>query len=83
VLGDRATRPLWPRWVAFYNLWTAFLFTAGGFAIFFRHGAFAWNGLLAYWLAAVTFGAWFLVMAYLLFRTAEHDRVAQPVVAVS
>lgn len=73
VLGDRRVKRLWPRWVAYYNMWTAFLFTAGGFAIFFKHGAFAWNGLLAYWMAAVMFGAWFIVMAYLLLKAIGKD----------
>ncbi|MFE3056910.1 hypothetical protein [Nocardia sp. NPDC059239] len=69
ILGDRSRTPLWPRWAADYNLWTGFLFAAGGFAIFFKHGVFAWNGLLAYWMAAVVFGVWFVVLAYLLWTT--------------
>src|SRR5215210_1255773 len=48
ILGDKNRRPVLPRWVAYYNLWTAFLFLPGGFCIFFKSGAFAWNGLLAF-----------------------------------
>ncbi|MBH0776716.1 hypothetical protein [Nocardia bovistercoris] len=68
VLGDRRATPLWPRWVGYYNLWTAFLFCGGGFAVFFKSGAFAWNGVLAFWMPAVVFGSWFLIMCYLLLR---------------
>lgn len=66
VLGDRRKVPLWPRWAGYYNLWTAFLVCTGGFVIFFKTGAFAWNGLLAFWLAAILFGVWILVTSYLL-----------------
>ena len=30
---------------------------------------FAWNGLLAFWLVAVFFGVWFLVMTWQLLAT--------------
>ena len=30
----------------------------------FKTAAFAWTGLLAFWLVAVFFGVWFLVMTW-------------------
>lgn len=66
VLGHRRENPMFPRWVAYYNFWIAFLFVPGGLAMFFKDGAFAWNGLLAFWLAAVMFGTWFIVMSIVL-----------------
>jgi hypothetical protein len=66
VLGDKAAKPVFPRWVAYYNLWTAFLFLPAGLLTFFKHGPFAWNGLLAFWMALTVFGAWFGVMFYVL-----------------
>lgn len=68
VLGDKSTRPLIPRWVGYFNLWVILLFLPGGLATFFKTGAFAWNGLLAFWLAAVVFGLWYVVMTVMLRR---------------
>jgi hypothetical protein len=34
--------------------------------VLFKDGVFAWNGLLAFWLVAVFFGLWFLIMAWQL-----------------
>ncbi|HEY2226063.1 hypothetical protein [Actinomycetospora sp.] len=64
-----------PRWLGFYNLWTAFLTLPGLLLIFFRTGAFAWNGLLVFWVVATVFGGWFLVMfAVLRGRLREEAR---------
>lgn len=62
VLMQDPDRPRLPRWLGFYNLWTAFLTLPGLLLIFFHGGAFAWNGLLVFWVVATVFGGWFLVM---------------------
>lgn len=62
VFSDRRAQPVYPRWVGYFNVWIAILFVPGGFAYFVRTGAFAWDGLLAFWAAAGAFFAWLLVM---------------------
>jgi len=84
VIRDRSEHPVFPRWVAYYNFWVAFLFVPGGLATFFKHGAFAWNGALAFWLAAVMFGGWFIVMTIATLgaiRRADADADAEPAAA--
>jgi hypothetical protein len=76
VMGDKAAKPVFPRWVAYYNLWTAFLFLPAGLLTFFKHGPFAWNGLLAFWMALVVFGAWFGVM-FIVLRQAINRQAAE------
>lgn len=66
MLGDRGSPPVFPRWGGYYNLWTGFLFFPGVAAMFARTGPFAWNGLLPYWIPFAFFGAWFIVMFFLL-----------------
>lgn len=74
IFGYRGSRPLFPRWLAYFNFWMAFLFAAGGLVVLFKTGVFAWNGLLAFWLVAVLFGAYFLVMTWqLLVSIPKHD----------
>lgn len=77
VLADPNPTPVLPRWVGYYNIWTLTLFLPGGLCLFFMDGPLAWNGLLSYWVVAVLFGAWFLVMGWVLNRSIEPvDRVA-------
>lgn len=68
---DKSSDPIFPRWVGYYNLWTAFLFLPGGFAVFFKDGPLAWSGVLAFWVPAVLFGVWFLVMCVVLYRAID------------
>jgi hypothetical protein len=64
-----AARPVFPRWFGYWNLWCAFIFAAGALAVLFKDGVFAWNGLLAFWLAATFFGVWYLIMTWQLLAT--------------
>ena len=68
ILADRSTTPLFPRWAAYFNFWTALLFVPGGLITFFKAGPFAWNGILAFWLPFVVFFSWFLLMPGLVLR---------------
>ena len=61
-----AKHEVWPRWLGYFNVWCGFIFAAGGLVVLFKDGVFAWNGLLAFWLVAVFFGLWFLIMAWQL-----------------
>jgi hypothetical protein len=77
ILG--ATHEIWPRWLGYFNVWCGFIFLAGGLVVLFKNGVFAWNGLLAFWLAAVVFGLWFLIMSWQLWvsvAASEGDSVA-------
>jgi hypothetical protein len=71
-----------PRWFGYYTAWTALMFEAGAIAFLTRSGPFAWNGLLAFWSPVVTFFAWMIVMAVLLFKAiALQDEVSSAAVA--
>lgn len=62
ILADRRPTPILPRWLAWYSLWSAFLLIPGALLLFFREGAWAWDGLLSFWLVATVFGTWFLIV---------------------
>ena len=78
VLGDPSATPLFPRWFGYANLWVAFGFLPGPFIIFFHDGAFAWNGLITFWLPAAIFGGWFALWFVLVQRAIESDVAAVP-----
>jgi hypothetical protein len=72
-----------PRWFGYYTAWAALMFEAGAVAFLTRSGLFAWNGLLAFWAPVVTFFAWIVVMAVLLFRAiASQDEAESAAVAL-
>jgi hypothetical protein len=62
ILSDKRADPVFPRWVGFANLWAAVLFLPGALLPFFKHGPFAWNGLIGFWLVATAFFAWYILM---------------------
>ena len=71
IIGDKRTQPIMPRWVGFLNIWIAILFVPGCLITFFKLGPFAWNGLIGFWLPALAFGPWFLVMPYFVSKAAK------------
>lgn len=73
ILGDRRATPAYPRWSAYLSLWLAFLYLPGGCLAFFQTGPFAWNGALAFFLPAVAFFVWMLVMTVLAFQAMARE----------
>jgi hypothetical protein len=73
TFADRRPRPVFPRWVGYYNLWMAFLLLPASLIIFFKKGPFAWNGLLGFWLPAAAFGSWYLVMTVVVLRAIRNE----------
>lgn len=69
ILADKRNTEIFPRWYAFYNLWSAFLALTGTFVIFFKVGPFAVNGLFAYWVNLTVFFIWYPITSYLLIKS--------------
>lgn len=81
ILRDHRERPVLARWVGYYNLWLAVGFLVGALVMCFHTGPFAWNGVIAFWLALTIFGTWFPVMGYVLHR-AIGEQEAEAAVSV-
>ena len=82
VFADKATRPVFPRWVAYMNIWTALLYLPAFGETFFKTGPFAWNGLLAFWIAVAAFMGWTISMLVMLFK-AIRSQEAEAVTALA
>ena len=76
TLFDKSRKPVFPRWVGFFNIWVALLTLPGGLVIFFKDGPFAWNGMIAFWLPMVVYGIWYPTM-FMVLRRAIHEEAAQ------
>jgi hypothetical protein len=73
VLTDRRPVPVFPRWVGYYSLWVAVLLLPASMILFFKTGPFAWTGVIGFWIPAVVFGTWYLVMTPLLLRAIKQE----------
>ena len=57
TLCDKSPNPVFPRWFAFYNIWTMVVVFPDMLLFFFHTGPFAWNGLFGFWLPLSGFGS--------------------------
>ncbi|HEY1969365.1 MAG TPA: hypothetical protein VGH89_15545 [Pseudonocardia sp.] len=76
ILRDGSERPVFPRWVGYYNLWVAIAYCPSALVVFFKHGPLAWNGIFAWWLLAVAFFSWIMVLTWNLFRAIRQLEVS-------
>lgn len=68
ILSDRRREPIFPRWIAYFNLWCAVMLLPVTLLVFWQSGPFSWNGILGFWLGAAAFGAWYPIMTAWLLR---------------
>lgn len=61
VFGN-SEQKIYPRWVGYFNVWCALLLLPALLLPFFKTGAFAWQGVLEFWLAGIVFFGWIVVM---------------------
>jgi hypothetical protein len=73
ILRDVNPRPTFPRWVAYYNIYAAIGMAPASFMGLFKTGPLAYNGLLAFWLVAVDFFVWMIVMSVVLLKAINRD----------
>ena len=73
ILTDRNEVQAYPRWVGFANIWVAILFLPGALLPFFHGGPFSWNGIIGFWLVAVAFFGWIVMMWRMTVRAIKTD----------
>ncbi|UCV23678.1 hypothetical protein [Ferribacterium limneticum] len=73
IFFDHNVPTIYPRWVAFFNVWCGILIFPAGMIGFFKKGPFAYDGLLAFWFAVSVFFGWMLVMTVTTFRVISSE----------
>ncbi len=68
ALLDRSEKPLFPRWVGWFDLGVAAVFVAGGPTLFVKSGVFGWDGALAFWAVLIAFSLWIGVTFTMMLR---------------
>lgn len=61
---DRQAKPIYPRWIAHFNLVVILLLAPCVFASIRETGPLAWDGLWSYWVRIGVFVAWIIVMFF-------------------
>ena len=73
ILHDRNSPAIFPRWVAYLNVFSGLSITPGILIAFFKTGPFAYNGILAVYIPLAIFFAWMLIMTWLLLRAVSTE----------
>lgn len=68
IFNDKNEPAIYPRWVAYCNLWLALLALPAMLIGFFKTGPLAWNGVLAFYIPVGVFVIWFYVMTVATLR---------------
>ena len=74
---DHRTRPIWPRWAAYMNIWVALIGAGGVLAVYLKTGPFSWNGIIGIWLPLVLFVIGMTVNMWLLHRRASYEAASE------
>lgn len=64
---DSALSPF-PRWLGYFTLWFGSISELGVLATVFKTGPFAWNGLIPFWFAILSYAAWTTLLIFTLLR---------------
>jgi hypothetical protein len=67
-LQDDRQVPLVPKWACWYSIWIGFGFAGEGLVPFFKHGAFARDGLFNFWIEYGIFFIWFPIVLYFMLQ---------------
>lgn len=63
ILIDKREQPILPRWAGYLNFWVALVIIPAGLVLFFKNGAFAWNGAIGLYVPLAAFGVWVISMS--------------------
>jgi hypothetical protein len=77
IMQDRSVVPVYPRWVAYLNIWTAISFVPAGIIVFTKTGPLAWNGILALYLPLFMFFGWVVAMSVTTFKAIANQNPAE------
>lgn len=78
IFCDHNLPTLYPRWVAYFNLWCGFLIFPAGLIGFFKTGPFAYDGEISFWFAVAVFFGWICVMTVVTYQLTIRTQKSDP-----
>jgi hypothetical protein len=79
ILLDRRERPVFPRWLGYYNLWVALMFLPGTFNVFYQTGPLSRNGIISWDIPLAVFATWLVITSFYLSRAVDTMEDDEPV----
>lgn len=73
IFRDVNLAPTLPRWVAYYNVYAALGMLPASFMGLFKSGPLAYNGVLSFWVVAIDFFVWMVVMSVVMLKAISAD----------
>jgi hypothetical protein len=73
ILSDVAPEPIFPRWSGYLSIFVGLAQIPPVMLVFFKTGPFAWDGLISWWVPAVDFFGWAVVMIILTAKAARRE----------
>lgn len=77
IFLDRQPRPVFARWVAYFNIAVAAALVPAAFVGLALDGPLAWDGALSFWLKNAAIAVWIVVMGIVLGQAIYRERHAQ------
>jgi hypothetical protein len=74
IYFDDQPHPVFPRWVALFNLVVAAALVPAAFVGVSLRGPLAWDGFLSFWVKNVAIAVWIIVMGVVLARAVYRER---------
>lgn len=81
IYWDRQEKPVFPLWVAHFNLLIAVALVPAAFGALTFNGPFAWDGVLSFWVKNIAIAVWIVVMGVVLGQTIRRRRAETAVAA--
>ena len=75
IFCDHNRPTIFPRWVAFFNIWCAILIIPAALIEFFKTGPFAYDGEISFWFIYIVFFGWIMVMSVITLRAAKAEQI--------
>ena len=73
IFKDHNVPTIYPRWVAWFNVWCGFLIFPAALIAFFKTGPFAYNGIGAFWFPVVIFFGEIVVMVVMSLKVVNQQ----------
>lgn len=77
IFLDRQDRPVFPAWVAWFNIVVALLIAPAAFTALDLDGPLAWHGFISFTVRNSAIGAWLVVMPFVLGQAMGRERALQ------
>jgi hypothetical protein len=73
IFTDKQAKPLFPRWLAYVNIWAPIIFSPSLLLPFFKVGPFDWRGIFVFWIPATVFVLQFVANVWMLLRAINRE----------